>query len=558
MKRLFYKESWSYAVLLIILFTIGAIAVFQTLSYVEGQVSHESFTVVAVVIWTLTMGFMLIAGAFGLWTIQFAAKAEGRRRVGRFVDAMDYLRDGLITVDGKGRITGSNPTVRSLAASNLSKQESIREVFPCLSDEDIGQLLNTREPTEVERQFVRDGTPRLLRFRSQPSEDLTLVLVSDVTSMNAQRQHSRHLARLQLIGQLARGVANDFNNLLCSISGHASLLTRVQPGSPDMFRSVTAVTREAEKGIAMAGHLLELARPSAGGRYVRDVSEHVHAAATSLRDSLAEGWAVECSGGDLPPVGLTGIQLEQAIFNLGLLVADAYGEPATLRIDVSKPDASYLLNVGDAYAGVILIRGASGKGDSVPQIPRTASRETGVIQSVIQSIIEESGGKLDGLTGMEGGPLYRIALPYGDVLGGEEDIANLPSELGPYIAHWSILMAAAGDTQRVLQKRLEEFGAKVDRVGAIVAALARVEESGKLDAIVLDRSILGHECSALLRALLKLRPSAGVVVLGEPPEVDGPSLTSDVVFVSPAAGPSKIIFAMVTAKSLAARRKPPA
>jgi len=79
--RLFTKESWSYAVLMVILFAIAAIAVAVTIDFLHTRVEEEDIGAVTVMLWSLTMGFMLIAGAFGLWSIQFAAGAESRRRI---------------------------------------------------------------------------------------------------------------------------------------------------------------------------------------------------------------------------------------------------------------------------------------------------------------------------------------------------------------------------------------------------------------------------------------------------------------------------------------------
>ena len=106
--RLFPKETWSYAVLLVILFGITTIAVWQTILFLETCVPETEIGIVTALLWTLTLGFMLIAGAFGLWSIQFAAGAESRRRISAIVTSMDYIQDGLLAIDHHDRITGCN------------------------------------------------------------------------------------------------------------------------------------------------------------------------------------------------------------------------------------------------------------------------------------------------------------------------------------------------------------------------------------------------------------------------------------------------------------------
>ena len=123
------KEAWRYAFLLIILFAIAAVTVHEILEYLREPLSAEHFRVISFLMSALTLGFMLIAGAFGLWAIRFSAEAESRRRIGRFVDAMDYLSDGILTLDGKGQITGSNPVFEKSHHPPIGWQHKLLQEF---------------------------------------------------------------------------------------------------------------------------------------------------------------------------------------------------------------------------------------------------------------------------------------------------------------------------------------------------------------------------------------------------------------------------------------------
>lgn len=551
------KETWGYAVLLIILFAIAALAVWHTMDFVEEQMPSGEYRVVAVLIWALCLGFMLIAGAFGLWAIQFAAEGESRRRIGRLVETMDYLRDGLLVIDRRARITGANPAAKEMAKRALGDHEALQEVFACLREEDVDILLRSTEPNEIERKLEGPRALRVLRFRSQPSEGVTLILISDVTATEQHRTRSRQLARLQLIGQIARGVAHDFNSILCGISGHASLLTRVPAGSSEMLASIDAVTQGAERGIELAGHLLELSKPGLVGQSTEIVAEHVKVAAEILRGSLPAEWTVETDLQDLPPVPLTGIQIEQSVLNLGLLAADALQQPGVLRISLGRPGDGHLFNIGEKFAGLILV--AASRTDDVllnqEVVIRDTPREAGVIASVIRSMIEETGGALEYLSAADGAPIYRIGLPFSDILTSDGAGADLPGELCAYISHWSILHARVSRQHNTLDTRLDTLGAKIERVDNVMSALAYVEGTPGLDAIVIEKHLLRQETRGLLKAILKLRPSAGLVVLSEDPEAESDDLASDVMFVAAGAKPDAILLAMIEAKSLAVRRK---
>jgi len=557
--RSFRREIWGYAVLLIILFSIATIAVWQTIAYFQSirSDSPDDLTVPAIM-WSLTLGFMLIAGAYGLWAIKFSAQAESRRRIGRFVDAMSYFKDGLVAVDKKGRITGSNPAAATITNATFEKNTDLAEVCPYLSNNEITLLLLSTEPAEVERSIIMNGTTRTLRFRSNPSEDLRVITISDVTDMNAQQAYNRQKARLQLVGQLGRGMAHDFNRLLFEISGHVSLVSRLKPGSPEMNVSLEALRKNVENGIALAGHLLELSQPDVAAHFTESAEMHVNRAVRLLGDSLTRDWRTEISVNDeLPAIGLTGIQLEQVIFNLGLLAADNSPLPGTIRIAVMKPSTEYLASTGLPVAGLILLTTSSSDITAIAGQPgnQQASGESGVILSVVRSIIDEAGGSLECLKTFDGAPVYRVALPHGNIPRVREDSVELPAEIKSYISQWSILLAAPAKEIASLQQTLRTIGAKVEHVDTIVSVLARIEEENLLDAMIISNHLLGQETKGLLKAILKLRPSVGIVVLCEDLQIESESMTSDIIFESTRSTPNKILTSMLEARSLAATRK---
>ncbi|MDD4870678.1 MAG: hypothetical protein PHR77_08960 [Kiritimatiellae bacterium] len=554
----FRREVWSYAILLIILFCIASIAVWQTITYFqEFTFSPEDMTF-PIVMWSLTLGFMLIAGAYGLWAIKFSAQAESRRRIGRFVDAMDYFSDGLLVVDRNGQITGSNPAAEKITCTTVEKEKSLLSVCPSLSDQDVNILLHSNEPIEVERTAMMSGSPKTLRYRSQPSEDLTLIEISDVTTLNTERLHNRQKARLQLVGHLARGMAHDFNRLLCEISAHASLVKRVPPGSPEMNHSLEELGKNVEKGMTLAGHLLGLAQPDLAAQFTDSLGFYVNRTAELLRGSLPHGWQVDISiHEEFPTVGLTGIQIEQVVFNLGILAADASKTPGIMKIAVMKPHQNYLDGVKKELAAIIMVT-ASGSDMSAIASQSATERtygDSGIILSIVRSIIEEADGSLECLTAVDGSTVYRVGIPFGNLpVTSKDSSAELADELKTYIAQWSILIAGSTKETGMLQQHLHSINAKIETVDNVMSLLSRIEEDRDLDVMVISKQILGQETKGLLKAILKLRPSAGIVVLCENPNIESEGISNEVVFESVRSNPNKILSALLEARSLTASR----
>jgi len=553
--RPFSKEATGYAVLLVLLFTIAAIAVWQTLSYLSDRIHGKEFAIVASLICAITFGFMLIAGAFGLWAIKFVGEAEGRRRLGQLVEAMGYMRDGLLTLDRKGRITGSNPTVKSLATGDVSRQSSMQVAFPSLTEADVNSLVSSDEPFEVEHTNRHGEEKQTLRFRSQPSQGLVLVLVSDVTLMEAKQLRARQAARLQLIGEIARGVANDFNSILCAISGHASLLSRLPADSPEGAQSIQSILIGAERGTTLAAHLLDLSAPSSDGMAPMMKLEYVVSAVDNLRSTLPANWDFVIDVDVMPHVGLTGIKIEQVVTNLGLLAADGVSGPGVLRIKGGRPDPQNpLMDVSPDYEGVLIIAATNPEGAILSTSSNGSAGSSGVILSVLRGMIEQAQGTLEVLTSLDGAPVYRVVLPRETAFESAVTEECFGPDLGPYIANWSVLLAFNSNDDPEVKKRLLDLKVHVEEATSFISVLAHIENGHAPDAIVVDKRLITVEAKGLLKAMVKLCPTAAVVVLCDNPREDSEQLESHIVFLPSSASSDKILFAMVEARSLALKR----
>ena len=554
------KEAFRYAILLIALFAIATLTVRSILLFLEERLAPEHFYVVNILMFSLTLGFMMIAGAFGLWAVRFSAEGESRRRIGRFVDAMDYLSDGLVTLDDKGRITGSNPAASVMAERESLNALSLRDVFDGLSEADADALVRERKPHECECKPKTGMGGKVYRFRSQPSEGLTLVMISDVTTMNEQIARNRQAARLQLIGQIARGVAHDFNELLCAVSGQASLLRHLPRDSEETQAGIEHILRDADKGIALATHLRDLAQPVRTAAPTEVCHEYLAMAVDRIRDSLSDDvWTVETDLRPVAPVSFTGLQIEQIVVNLALLCADAMSRGGILKVEIRPPQPDYPFDLDGVFAGVILVsvRGrASAASSGARMTVESDTTESGVILSVIRSMIEDAGGAFDVLRSGQGLPMYRVGLPYGTFSPATGTIARDIREFEAYMAQWSVLLALAPGRQRFepLKDRLKACRADVLEVDNIMSVLAHVDKDVALDAVIADRTLLGREMESLLKAVLKLRPSAGVVVLTEQAGAEFKTLAGDVVFAEAHADPDSLLMALVEAKGQAVRR----
>lgn len=256
-------------------------------------------------------------------------------------------------------------------------------------------------------------------------------------------------------------------------------------------------------------------------------------------------------------VPLTPVQIEQVVLNLGLLVADAQPQPGVISITLQKPGQGFLLDVGDRFAAVIMVSGQGGvtgtEGIQTADMQKVLAEgdEAGVILSVVKSMVEQAHGRMDQLVAPTGLCVYRVCLPHLDVRSAVRDEdGQADNELDRYVSRWKVLLGGAGPEVDRLKRHLRRIGTVVMEKETVVSLLAHVESSPALDVIVVDKRILGLEADGLLKAMLKLCPRVGIVVLGQDPRREPSGLSSRIVFAPYGLGLERMIRALVEAKGL--------
>jgi len=515
-----YREAVRFSFFLLILLALGAAAVRVILSIIEELPNQNpqlsallSFSTLSV-----TLAFMCIAGAVAVWALRHSAAQEGRLRVGRFVSQFDAVQDGLLIVDHKGRVLGCNSAAGQWAGIPLRLETPLETLYPFLTAVEVAHLLKTGEASELEKTIALPHSQMVtLRFRSQPAEDLHILFLSDVTARRKEEERKAQLARFQLIGRIARGVAFDFNNILCAIASHATVLPRFNDPR-ERQRAAEAIVREAERGVTLSRHLLDLTHAGLLHASTSRMDFFVQRAADLLRIALSSAWTVQCeTDRDFPRIPLSGIQIEQTALNLGLFASDALERPGVLRLTARKPTPEMSLDLPPATAAILVIEATLESPPPTPQaLPPMRSpddSEGGMILSVVRAIIEECGGRLDTARPAPNHRLFRVAFPLvaettwpasderprtSDLLEGMKLLLAIHPERG---AHVSALLRGP---------------AKADvraEVHDPVALLVEAERQTDLDVILVEQALIGAEMDAFLRALMKLRPRTGLLLL---------------------------------------------
>ena len=171
---------------------------------------------------------------------------------------------------------------------------------------------------EANIRAVRDADGRVLYFESS---------VEDITERLNLEAQLRHSQKMESIGQLAAGVAHDFNNVLTIIKGHADLLLARDHLPADCSGSLERISSAADRAANLTRQLLTFSRRQVMQPNVLGLNDVIHNVARMLERTLGENIAVRFDlASDLPPIYADAGMLEQTIMNLAVNARDAMPE----------------------------------------------------------------------------------------------------------------------------------------------------------------------------------------------------------------------------------------
>jgi signal transduction histidine kinase/ActR/RegA family two-component response regulator/HAMP domain-containing protein len=173
-------------------------------------------------------------------------------------------------------------------------------------------------------------------FHPVPASQVVHCYVEDITDRLNLEAQLRQAQKMESIGQLAAGVAHDFNNMLTIIQGHSGILMARSNLPPEMFDSVQAVYFASERAASLTRQLLMFSRKNVMQPKLLDFRDVVGNLSKMLKRLLGETITLEFNPpAELPLVEADTGMMEQVIMNLSVNARDAMPKGGTLAISVS-------------------------------------------------------------------------------------------------------------------------------------------------------------------------------------------------------------------------------
>ena len=379
-----------------------------------------------------------------------------------------------------------------------------------------------------------DSEITVTRFRHE-EDDLLMVIVRDLTAIREMETKLHHAQKMDALGQLAGGVAHDFNNMLSAIRSAAELLhEEVQGERP--ARLAGTIVAAADRAGQLTRQLLAFARKGKVLSTPTDVHLIITEAVALLERTIDRRIHISqrLLAADATVVGDPS-QIQSALLNLGVNARDAMPEGGVLTF---ATETLFIEEADCGQGGFRLEPGAhlhitvADQGCGIPEAnlgkifdpfftTKEVSKGTGLGLAAVFGTMVSHKGAVTVESSVGEGTVFHLYLPLAQpgVLQAPLAAAGpLPTGTG------RVLVVEDEDLVRTATTMaIESLGYEVHAVADAQAALDHfTAHHGGLSAVILDMVLPGYSGEALAASLQVIDPFVPIVLVSGFPPNDGP------------------------------------
>ena len=250
-------------------------------------------------------------------------------------------------------------------------------------------------------------------------------LIGQALERRRLEEHLRQSQKMQAVGQLAGGVAHDFNNMLTVIQGFVELL-KLQPGSPENLRDCLGqIGQAAGRAANLTRQLLTFSRKQIIQPRTLDLNAVIANLTKMLGRVIGEDIALSLNYAPQPALVLADEDmLAQVLMNLAVNSRDAMPKGgqlaiATESVRVTQDDLNRHPNAreGEFVCVSVTDSGCGIPAESLPRIfepfftTKDVGRGTGLGLSTVYGIVEQHNGWIEVRSQVGIGTCFKIFLP---------------------------------------------------------------------------------------------------------------------------------------------------
>lgn len=446
--------------------------------------------------------------------------------------------DGILQITMGGEILNANPAMARMLGYSSAEElittfaENGQELYADPEDyrQIVSRLLESGSVHDHEVQFVQSDQSTIwvaisaFLVRDSSGEPLrSEALVTDISDRKHAEQEREKLfeqlvqaQKLEAVGQLAGGVAHDFNNMLSVILGQTQLaLLKTRPADP-FHKSFLEIQNAAEHSANLTRQLLAFARKQAVAPQLIDLNQTINNTLNLLRRLLPEDIELTLRAGEeIWPVFIDPDQVGQILTNLCVNARDAIYGLGRIVIETQNTsfDSAYCAqHLPDCLPGEYVCLSVSDNGSGMNKrtqehifepffTTKGIAQGTGLGLSTVYGIVKQNKAFINLYSEAGQGTIFKIYLPRHQV--SSQSAPLQPAERSVTLGVDTVLLVEDEPWLLDVSKEiLEELGCRVLAAGSPNEAIEiAADQSCEIDLLITDvvmPEMNGRDLAALI------------------------------------------------------------
>lgn len=212
------------------------------------------------------------------------------------------------------------------------------------------KILNKKIKYETKNGEVRSGllSTEMIDIDSEPC---TLIVLNDITERVHLENEMYRLDRLNLIGEMAAGIAHEIRNPMTTVQGFLQLTrNKVDKLSPDI---IDLMLEELNRANSIITEFLNLAKNKISVKRNQNLNTIIEALSPLIQaEALRSNKQLKLELGECPDISLDEKEIRQLILNIALNGLDAMTSNGNLTIKTYKDKETVVLQIRDEGQGI--------------------------------------------------------------------------------------------------------------------------------------------------------------------------------------------------------------
>ncbi len=418
------------------------------------------------------------------------------------------LRDAVFVFDTEGLVRIANRAAETLF--NDGRRIVERHLSDIIRDRNFLEILeglpSGNDDGDIESAFVRnDGEVMTLSvsytvIRGRPGGTVALICIArDVTEHKRLEAQLLQAQKMEAVGQLAGGVAHDFNNILTAIMGYGNLAL-MQVDENDPVRSyIKQILSASERAADLTQGLLAFSRKQLIDLRPVSLNDIVRNSEKLLKRIIGEDIELKTScSDDRLTVMADRNQIEQVLINLATNARDAMpnGGLLTIETELTEIRREFIRTHGYGKEGKHALLTVSDSGTGMDNeilekifepffTTKDVGEGTGLGLSIAYGIVKRHNGFINVYSEPGKGTTFKIYLPIV-----KAEARKIEKEVQQPVTGGSetILIAEdEEDVRKLNRKILEEYGYKVIEAKDGMDAIEQFKRNSEMiDLMIVD------------------------------------------------------------------------